>query len=172
MKLTRNLLVALALLVSAIAEVAWLSPIGLPGATPPLTLVLVLSLALRRTPQAAATIGFFAGILVDIVPPSTTPLGISAFAFTLVAYLMSVGRPYFEGSVALPLAAVSLGGLAALLLRLLVGAIVGATVALPDSAWVSLLSTVAYSLVLGTIVFPITAWIDRAITPRNSAIFR
>lgn len=171
MRITRSILVAVAVILSAVIEATWLSPIGLPGATPPLTLVLVLSLSMRRTPQAAALLGFFAGIVVDIVPPSTSPLGISAFAFTLVAYLMSMARPFYEGAVILPLATAPVAAFTSLLTRLLVGAIVGAPVALADAAWLVLLTTVLYALILATFVFPVTAWIDRMITPRTSPIF-
>lgn len=62
------------------------------GAKPDVAMVIVVCLAMMRGPVWGATVGFAAGLLIDIALFQT--LGISSFLFTLVGYFS--GR-YAEG---------------------------------------------------------------------------
>ncbi|MEN9710648.1 MAG: hypothetical protein RL441_640 [Actinomycetota bacterium] len=166
MKNFRFALIALALVVAAVMESTWLTLIGLPGAVPPLMLMAVLGLALRRSPANAAVVGFFAGLLMDVIPPSTTPMGVSAGAFAIVAFVVAGLKPYIEGSPALPLAAASGAAVAAIVIRLFIAVTTGVSQNLTDNLFGNLITSAVYAPLLAVAVFPAVQWFDRFVTPR------
>jgi rod shape-determining protein MreD len=173
MKSLRIFAVAFGLVVCAALEVTWLGMLGLPGAIPPLTLITVLSLALRRSPQNAAFIGFFAGVIVDLMPPSTTALGVSAFTFTGLAYLISAKRDILMGSAVLTLSAIVGLVTASVLIRVGVSIAAGVGQSVIQDLFVSIGSTALYGAMLATFILPFTQWFDRLLTSRQqAAIFR
>jgi rod shape-determining protein MreD len=172
MKLARSFALLTLLAFAAAIEVTWLNPIGLPGATPPLVLVLVLSAAMRRSPNRAALVGFVAGIVVDVMPPSVTPLGVSAFAFAITAYAVSQFRDILSGSVGLPLLISALAGFFVPIVRYVHLALIGTEYTLVDPIFIFILTSALYSVMLATIVFPALAWLESKFATRNSQIFR
>jgi len=167
MRSFRNLLVLMFVVFAAIVEVCWLSPLGLPGAIPPLTLVFVLALALRREPQNAALLGFAAGMIVDLMPPSTTSMGISAFSFAALAYLLSSNRAMVQGSIVLPLLTIAGAAGVSTILRILVAVAAGVGQNVGDNFAGNLATSVLYSAMLATVIFPASLWLDRLVTPRK-----
>ena len=73
--------VALLLQVSVFAQVAW------HGIVPNLCLLVVVGAALTRGPQFAMTLGFAAGVLLDLAPPADHVAGRWALALVLVGYV-------------------------------------------------------------------------------------
>lgn len=172
MKLARSFSLLFVLAVAAAVEVTLLSPIGLPGTTPPLVMILVLSAAIRRTPNRAALVGFVAGIIVDAMPSSVTPLGISAFAFALMAYVVSNIRDLMVGSVGLPLITTAIAGAVVPVIQQLQMAFVGAEYGRSETLIVVILTSALYSVMLSTIVLPALAWLEARFSPRNSTFVR
>lgn len=172
MRLTRSLVILTLLLLGSAIEVTWLNPLGLPGATPPLVMVLVIGAAMRRTPNRAALIGFIAGLIVDVMPPSTTPLGVSAFALAILGYAISNMRDLMENSVGLPLLAVAFAGLFVPLSRAVHVAFIGADIGAVEPLWMVLLTSPLYSVMLATIILPTLSWVDAKFSVRNPQIFR
>ena len=166
MKNFRFALVALGLVVSAVIESTWLTLAGLPGAVPPLTLVWVVALALRRMPANAAIVGFFAGLLMDVIPPSTTPMGVSAGAFAVVAFVISGMKPFIDGSPILPLAAAAGAAGGAIMVRLFIAVTTGIAQNVTDNLFGNLVSSALYAAILAVPVLPVVQWLDRFITPR------
>lgn len=80
------LVVALALVlqISLFPHFAW------QGVVPNLALLVVVGAALVRGPQVGATLGFVAGVLVDLAPPADHVAGRWALALVVVGYV--VGR--------------------------------------------------------------------------------
>ena len=161
MKTTRALLTILGLLVSVVIESVWLTTMGLPGAVPPLTLVVVLSLAMLRTPPNAALIGFLVGVLVDLVPPSETPVGVSAFVFALAAFAISYWRNLLEGSTFLTLAAFTLAAFGAFTVRIFMVLGIGAPSDPVDQLFADVVTSPLYAVMLATIVLPLTRVVSR-----------
>jgi rod shape-determining protein MreD len=166
MKNFRFALVGLGLVISAVIESTWLTLIGLPGAVPPLTLIWVMSLSLRRSPVNAAVVGFFAGLLMDLIPPSTTPMGVSAGAFAILAFLTAGLKTYIEGSAILPLAAAAGIASLAILLRLFIAVSTGVAQNLTDNLFGNIITAAVYGALLAVPVLPMVQWLDRFITPR------
>ncbi|MEO5851880.1 MAG: rod shape-determining protein MreD [Nocardioides sp.] len=73
--------VALVLQVSLFPYVAW------HGIVPNLCLLVVVGAALTRGPQFAMTLGFVAGVLLDLAPPADHVAGRWAVALVLVGYV-------------------------------------------------------------------------------------
>ena len=62
-------LVALVLQVALFPHLAW------EGIVPNFCLLVVVAAALVRGPAFAATLGFFAGLMLDLAPPTMSPVG-------------------------------------------------------------------------------------------------
>jgi rod shape-determining protein MreD len=78
--------VALALQVAVFPHLAW------EGVVPDLCLLVVVAAALVRGPAFAATLGFFAGLALDLAPPADHVAGRWALAFVLVGYVAGLMR--------------------------------------------------------------------------------
>jgi rod shape-determining protein MreD len=119
--------VALVLQVSVFAQVAW------HGIVPNLCLLVVVGAALTRGPQFAMTLGFAAGVLLDLAPPADHVAGRWALALVLVGYVAGRVRqdvrPSALGVVATVAAASFLGTSVFALTGLLLGEL---TVGVPE----------------------------------------
>jgi rod shape-determining protein MreD len=79
-------LVALVLQVAVFPHVAW------EGIVPNFCLLVVVAAALVRGPGFAATLGFFAGLMLDLAPPADHVAGRWALALVLVGYVAGLMR--------------------------------------------------------------------------------
>src|ERR1700748_2106161 len=78
--------IALLLQVAVFPHVAW------EGIVPDLCLLVVVAAALVRGPAFAATLGFFAGLLLDLAPPADHTAGRWALALVAVGYVAGLMR--------------------------------------------------------------------------------
>src|SRR3954466_10610077 len=78
--------VALILQVAVFPHVAW------DGTAPNFFLLVVVAAALVRGPSFAATLGFFAGLLLDLAPPADHVAGRWALALVVVGYVAGLMR--------------------------------------------------------------------------------
>ena len=110
--------------------------------------MLVVTLALASGPTEGMLIGFGAGLALDIAPPASNLLGLSALVFCVIGYGCGRLRGPLERSAWLPLAVVALGVAAGEALY----ALVGMTFGDPDITWQSvrlvLPVSVAYDILL------------------------
>ncbi len=79
-------LVALVLQVAVFPHLAW------EGIVPNFCLLVVVAAALVRGPAFAATLGFFAGLLLDLAPPADHVAGRWALALVVVGYVAGLMR--------------------------------------------------------------------------------
>ncbi len=160
---TGRILVAGALLIAALAvQVALLTRLPLPGATPDLTLLCVVGLALAHGPGFGVVAGFCTGLGSDLVPPADHAVGRWALVLALVGYLAGLARPEAHRSALLPLVVVATASAGSLLL------FAGQGFFLQDahvtwSAVVAMLPTaVGYDVVLSAFVVPgVLTLVDR-----------
>ena len=110
--------------------------------------MLVVTLALASGPTEGMLIGFGAGLALDMAPPASNLLGLSALVFCVVGYGCGRLRGPLERSAWLPLAVVALGVAAGEALY----AVAGMTFGDPDITWQSvrlvLPVSVAYDILL------------------------
>ncbi|MFD1939396.1 MULTISPECIES: rod shape-determining protein MreD [Nonomuraea] len=86
------MIAVLAVLVALLVQVTVVNRFPLPpGGGPDLVLLVVIGMALARGPSAGAMIGFSAGMLVDLMPPTAHVLGQYAFVYALVGYVAGRG---------------------------------------------------------------------------------
>jgi len=83
----RTGMVAIVIVLAVVLQVAVLNLIAVNGVVPNLALVVVVAASVARGPQFGATVGFCAGLLLDLAPPADHVAGRWALAFVLVAIL-------------------------------------------------------------------------------------
>ncbi|MEU7891967.1 rod shape-determining protein MreD [Nonomuraea sp. NPDC049152] len=134
------MIAVLAVLVALLVQVTVVNRFPLPpGGGPDLVLLVVIGVALARGPSAGAAIGFSAGMLVDLMPPTAHVLGQYAFVYALVGYVAGRG---LGGTVP----TVMLCVLAAPLLAAAVGWLIGDPRVTAASIVAGVPVTVCYSL--------------------------
>jgi len=138
-----------AILAAVVLQTAVLDRLPFPGGSAPnLVLVLVVTLALASGPTEGMLIGFGAGLALDMAPPASNLLGLSALVFSVIGYGCGRLRGPLERSAWLPLAVVALGVAAGEALY----ALAGMTFGDPDITWQSvrlvLPVSVAYDILL------------------------
>ncbi|MEU0568696.1 rod shape-determining protein MreD [Nonomuraea sp. NPDC005983] len=108
---------ALFVVAAVLVQVMLVNRVPLPaGAAPDLVLLAVVGIAQARGAAAGALIGFCAGLLVDVVPPTAHLVGQYAFVLALVGYVAGRGLGGPVTTVVLcvlaaPLVAAAMGGL-------------------------------------------------------------
>jgi rod shape-determining protein MreD len=156
MRLHRILLSAVLVVVALVVQVSVLSRLGLPGAVPDLMLLVVIGLALVYGPVGGCLVGFCAGLLADLAPPSDHAVGRYALVLCVLGYGAGLLRP--EGgqirSVLRPLVVVAGAAFTATLLYAGVGALVGDTAARHVGIVSLLLTAVLYDVLLAPFVVP------------------
>jgi rod shape-determining protein MreD len=83
----KAVLSATLLVASVVVTTALLSRLPVPGATPDAVLVTVVAIALAGGVRWGAMAGFSVGVLLDLAPPSTVPVGTNAFVLCAVGAL-------------------------------------------------------------------------------------
>ncbi len=159
------LLIVGLLTIAVVVEVTLLSRLGLPGATPDLVAVTVIALALALGSTRGAVAGFVAGVLLDLAPPATTPMGVNAVILMAVGYLAGyvVDARDRTVPVLLALVAVSVGGVT------LVTGIVDGVLGVDAVDWNQLpvltFTAAIYGAALAPAVLPAVSWLVRRVTP-------
>ncbi len=115
---------ALVLAVALVLQVSFVARFSLDGARIDLLLLVALSAAVAGGPDKGAVVGFAAGVTFDLV--LATPFGLSALVYCVAGFV--VGS--FQGSVLrvpwwMPMASVSIGSAAAVVLYALAGEVLG-----------------------------------------------
>lgn len=87
MTFSRLILSSLLLLTAAVVQMTLVNRLPLPGAGPDLVLLVLIGLAVVVGPTAGASLGFAAGLVVDLMPPTATEVGRWALVLCLVGYL-------------------------------------------------------------------------------------
>jgi rod shape-determining protein MreD len=84
---SRTGLVALLVVFAVTLQTAVFTLFSVNGVVPNLALIVVVAAAISRGPAFGATVGFFAGLLIDLAPPADHVAGRWALAFVLIAAL-------------------------------------------------------------------------------------
>ncbi|MET7988236.1 MULTISPECIES: rod shape-determining protein MreD [unclassified Streptomyces] len=157
MRFNRMLLSVTLVVVALVIQVSVLARLHLPGAVPDLVLLTVLALALVYGHVGGALIGFGAGLLSDLAPPSDHAAGRYALVLCVVGYLAGLAKPENGRlkSATGPMVVVVAAAIGSTVLYAGVGALVGDTAA-RHVGLSSLLTTAAlYDLLLAPFVVPV-----------------
>lgn len=136
------MIAALVVFCALLLQVTLVNRLPLPAdGAPDLVLLAVIGAALIRGPAAGAVIGFCAGLVVDVMPPSAHVVGQYAFTLAVVGYLAGRG---VGGVVTTVIVCV----LAAPLLAAAVSGLIGDPRVTPASLAAQLPITAIYTLLL------------------------
>ena len=154
MTTSRVLVSGVLILTAALLQVTVVNRLPLPGAGPDLVLLVVIGLAIVVGPTAGATIGFSAGLLVDLIPPTATEVGRWALVFCVVGYL--AGQVQVDARRSAFIVLGSVAGLAALSVLLFagLGVLFGDPRVTGEVVVSTMLSSVLYDLLLAPFVIP------------------
>ncbi|GAA2597241.1 rod shape-determining protein MreD [Streptomyces tubercidicus] len=157
MRINRILLSAPLVVVALVIQVTILARLQLPGAVPDLLLLVVVGLALVYGHVGGALIGFFAGLLADLAPPSDHAIGRYALVLCVIGYAAGLTKPESgrHRSATLPLIVVIGAAIVSTLMYAGVGALVGDTAARHVGIVGLLLSATLYDLLLAPFVVPL-----------------
>ncbi|MBF8187798.1 rod shape-determining protein MreD [Nonomuraea sp. K274] len=143
----------LCVLLALLAQVMLVNRVPLPaGGAPDLVLLAVIGAALARGPVAGAVLGFFAGLLVDVMPPTAHLVGQYAFVLALVGYVAGRGAGGPVTTVVL-----------CVLLAPLLAAAVGGLISDPRVTMATLTGYVPVTVVYTLLVSPIVIWLTARI---------
>jgi rod shape-determining protein MreD len=148
-----------------LAQVGLVDRMRLPLVGPNLLLLVVVSFALVGGRQRGAQLGFFAGLVADLLPPSDHLVGLFAFTYTLIGYAVGMIDTGEETSLAASFAAVAGGSMAMVLAYGGLGGLVGDDGVTAHATVHSLIGTVVYDVVLAPFVVPLVARTARRLEP-------
>ncbi|MEU5207774.1 rod shape-determining protein MreD [Streptomyces sp. NPDC020742] len=163
MRINRILLSAPLVVVALVIQVSILGRLQLPGAVPDLLLLVVLGLALVYGHVAGALIGFFAGLLADVAPPSDHAIGRYALVLCIIGYAAGLTKPESgqHRSATVPLVVVIGAAIGSTLMYAGVGSLVGDTAARHVGLVGLLLSATLYDLLLAPFTVPLVMALAR-----------
>jgi rod shape-determining protein MreD len=159
MSTARVVLAAGLVLLAQLLDVVVLSRWQLPVATPDLTLLVVVALAVLGGPRAGAVAGLSAGLLADLTPPGTAPLGLTAVAYGLAGALAGRWHRPGERSLVIPVVAAAGAAVVALAVQCLPDLLTGGRGLGRTLATIGV--GTAYEAVGALVVVPVVVLLDR-----------
>lgn len=153
------------MLLALVLQVSVLGRLQLPGATPDLLMLVVVGLALVFGPSGGCLVGFAAGLLTDLAPPSDHAIGRYALVLCVMGYAAGMFRaePGRQRSVLTPLLVVAGAAVVSTVLYAAVGALVGDTAARHVGLTGLVFSALLYDLLLAPFVVPAVMLLARRI---------
>ncbi|HBJ72441.1 MAG TPA: rod shape-determining protein MreD [Actinobacteria bacterium] len=165
MWLRQLIILAMTLLIAVMTQSAFLSRLGLPGATPDLILVSVLAVALAYGPAMGVVYGFAAGLLLDFSPSTQGVVGVNALLFMAAAFY--AGRAINPRDRTVPLIIGLVAGTAAAVT--LVRAMLDSLLGQPTVVWANvpelMITGAIYAALLTPLVVMPLGWVVKKFTP-------
>ncbi len=125
MKLTRVAVATALVVVALVLQVAVFPHLAWEGIVPDFCLLVVVAAALVRGPAFAATLGFFAGLMLDLAPPADHVAGRWALALVVVGYVAGLMRQDTRASATTVVASVAASSFVGTSVYALTGLVLG-----------------------------------------------
>ncbi|POX38125.1 rod shape-determining protein MreD [Streptomyces sp. Ru73] len=163
MRINRILLSTVLVAVALVVQVGVLARLHLPGAVPDLVLLVVLGLAMVYGHVAGAFIGFGAGLLADLAPPSDHAIGRYALVLCVIGYVAGLTKPdkSQHRSASMPLIVVVCAAIGSTLLYAGVGSLAGDNAGNTVGIPLLLFTATVYDLVLAPFSVPLVMALAR-----------
>jgi rod shape-determining protein MreD len=149
--LSRTGLVALVVVLAVTLQTAVFNLFSVNGVVPNLALIVVVAASIARGPAFGATVGFFAGLLLDLAPPADHVAGRWALAFVIIAVLAGRVRADARRSPLAGLATVAVCSFVATSVFALTGVVLGDR-ALPTG---EMMQVISIALLWDVVVTPL-----------------
>src|SRR3954449_5158679 len=140
--------VALVLQVAVFPHLAW------EGIVPNFCLLVVVAAALVRGPAFAATLGFFAGLLLDLAPPADHVAGRWALALVVVGYVAGLMRQEARAPAMTVVGTVAASSFIGTSVYALSGVVLGDAVAGAGDVLLVIVVAVIWDVILTPLVLP------------------
>jgi rod shape-determining protein MreD len=140
--------VALVLQVAVFPHLAW------EGIVPNFCLLVVVAAALVRGPAFAATLGFFAGLLLDLAPPADHVAGRWALALVVVGYVAGLMRQEARAPAMTVVGTVAASSFIGTSVYALSGVVLGDAVAGAGDVLLVVVVAVIWDVILTPLVLP------------------
>jgi rod shape-determining protein MreD len=140
--------VALVLQVAIFPHLAW------EGIVPNFCLLVVVAAALVRGPAFAATLGFFAGLLLDLAPPADHVAGRWALALVVVGYVAGLMRQEARAPAMTVVGTVAASSFIGTSVYALSGVVLGDAVAGAGDVLLVVVVAVIWDVILTPLVLP------------------
>jgi rod shape-determining protein MreD len=161
-----RLLLAAALLGAAVVvQTVVLSRIPLPGATPDLVLLVVVSLSLVKGSTTGCAVGFVGGLMMDVAPPADDQVGRWAMVLALVGWFSGRAADAAEGSALVPVFVVAVSSACAIVGYAAVGFVLGDPRVTGESVVHAVPAAVLYDVLLAPFLVPLLMRLARRLAP-------
>ncbi|MBO0845242.1 MAG: rod shape-determining protein MreD [Nocardioides sp.] len=154
MKLPRTLVAAALVVVALVLQVAVFPHLAWDGIVPNFCLLVVVGAALVRGPAFAATMGFFAGLMLDLAPPADHVAGRWALALVVVGYVAGLMRQDAKPSAMTVVATVAASSFVGTSVYALSGLVLGDSVAGAGDLARVILVALLWDVLLTPLVLP------------------
>ncbi|WP_151081558.1 rod shape-determining protein MreD [Nocardioides cynanchi] len=154
MKALRVAVAAALVLVALVLQVAVFPHLAWDGIVPNFCLLVVVAAALVRGPGFAATLGFFAGLALDLAPPADHVAGRWALALVVVGYVAGLMRQDTRSSATTVVATVAASSFIGTSVYALSGVILGDAVAGSGDLVRVILVALLWDVLLTPLVLP------------------
>ncbi len=169
MTLFRGAILAVLIAVAVALQVAGFSFLSFDGVVPNLALLVVVAAALVRGPDFAATLGFFAGLAIDLAPPADHVAGRWALALVVVGYVAGRVRQDAGSSATAAVLTVAAASFIGTSVFALSGLVLQDSSAPVAEALRVIPVAVVYDVLLTPLVLPLTMRLFRRIQPHQVA---
>ncbi|HVY09203.1 MAG TPA: rod shape-determining protein MreD [Mycobacteriales bacterium] len=140
----------------------------LPLGAPDLLVVVVVAFALVGGSQRGAVLGFFAGLMADVLPPAHHFAGELAFAYAVIGYVAGMLDAGEESSVATIIGVVAGASISVVLLYAALGDLLGNARITADATLHAVAGTVVYDVILAPFVVPLVSAAARRLEPAGT----
>jgi rod shape-determining protein MreD len=151
-----------------LVQVCIINRMRLPLGGPDLLVVVVVAFALVGGSQRGAVLGFFAGLMADVMPPTYHFAGELAFAYTVIGYLAGMLEAGEESSVLTIIGVVAGASVGVVVLYAGLGDLLGNARITADATLHALAGTVVYDVVLAPFVVPLVSAMARRLEPAGT----
>ena len=145
-----------------IVQEAAISQLNFPAGGFSIFLILTLIWAALSTPEVAATVGFGAGILLDLSPSTSGPLGHWTLILLLISYAISFfsyGDENMRGNPLSLILMVSLAQVIVLFSYLVTGFLLGNSATSFAQSAITIVGSGLWTLVVTPLMLPAVAWL-------------
>jgi rod shape-determining protein MreD len=154
MRSARVVVAAALVVVALVLQVAIFPHLAWEGIVPNFCLLVVVAAALVRGPAFAATLGFFAGLLLDLAPPADHVAGRWALALVVVGYVAGLMRQDTRASAMTVVATVAVSSFVGTSVYALTGIVLGDTVAGSGELFRVIVVALLWDVLLTPLVLP------------------
>ena len=162
MLLRRSVITGTIFLLFFITQEAVISQLNFPAGGFSIFLILALLWAALSTPEVAAAVGFGAGILLDLSPSTSGPLGHWTLILVLISYAIaffSYGDENMRGNPLSVILMVTLAQVIVLISYLVTGFLLGNSATSFAQTAITIIGSGLWTLVVTPLMLPAVAWL-------------